>query len=111
VVITNVYKFIHKFTSVHVHVQNRSVGDAREGGSSGWVGKHPHRSRRRGDVIRGFQEGKPIKGITFEMSINKIFNKKKKELQPGNFLQCIVVILYLEVPIKFCFYVKIFWEE
>ena len=42
-----------------------------EGGEVGvvvWVEKHPHRNRAREDVIGCFQEeGKPGKGITFEM--------------------------------------------
>ena len=47
----------------------------------GWVEEHPHRSREREDVIRCFQEGgKPGKGITFEMLIKKISNKKCLEL-------------------------------
>jgi hypothetical protein len=42
-----------------------------------WVEEHPHRSRGREDVIGCFQEGgKPGKGITFEISIKKISNKK-----------------------------------
>ena len=32
-----------------------------------WVGEHPHRSRVRGRWDRGFAEGQPEKGITFEM--------------------------------------------
>jgi hypothetical protein len=34
-----------------------------------WVGgrEHPHRSRVRGDGMGGVAEGKPGKGITFEM--------------------------------------------
>jgi hypothetical protein len=32
-----------------------------------WVGKHPHRSRRKGTQDRGFAEGKPGKGMTVEM--------------------------------------------
>jgi hypothetical protein len=35
---------------------------------SGWAGKHPHRSREKGDVIGYFWGlGKPVKRITFEM--------------------------------------------
>jgi hypothetical protein len=42
------------------------------------VGKHPHRSR--GAVKgRGLVKGKLKKGITFEMQINKITNKNKKQ--------------------------------
>jgi len=33
----------------------------------GWVGEHPHRSRERGKWDTGFVDGKPGKGITFEM--------------------------------------------
>ena len=51
----------------------------REVGVGGWVEEHPHKSRRRKDVIGCFQEGgKPGKEITFEMYIKKISNKKKK---------------------------------
>jgi hypothetical protein len=39
-----------------------------EVGVGGWVKEHPHRSRRRENVIGCFWEGeKPGKGITFEM--------------------------------------------
>jgi hypothetical protein len=37
------------------------------GGGSGWVREHPHRSRERSDVTGVFSDGKPGKGITFEM--------------------------------------------
>jgi hypothetical protein len=42
------------------------------------VGKHPYRSRGRGDGMGVSMEdgGKPGKGITFEMLIKKISNKK-----------------------------------
>jgi hypothetical protein len=40
-------------------------------GEGGWVGKQ----RGRGDR-RGFAEGRPGRETTFEMSINKIINKK-----------------------------------
>jgi hypothetical protein len=33
----------------------------------GWLGEHPHRSRDERDVIEGFVEGTPGKGITFEI--------------------------------------------
>jgi len=46
----------------------------------GWGGEHPHRSRRRG-MGWGFPEGRPGKGITFEMQIKKICNKRKKNLK------------------------------
>jgi len=39
--------------------------------------EHPHRIRCRGKWNGGVPEGKPGKGITFEMEINKISNKKK----------------------------------
>ena len=42
------------------------------------MGEHPHRSRERGDAIRGFLgRGDPEKGngITFEMKIKKISYK------------------------------------
>jgi hypothetical protein len=43
------------------------------------VGTYPHRSRRRGDGIGGFWgSGKLGKGITLEMQINKISNKKRR---------------------------------
>ena len=53
-----------------VKSQCPSVGEfeAREVGVGGWVGEHPHRSRGRGNEIRGSRVGrKPGKGITFEM--------------------------------------------
>ena len=40
-----------------------------------WVdGEHPKKSRRQRGWDRGFPEGKPGKGITFDMKIKKIFN-------------------------------------
>jgi hypothetical protein len=39
------------------------------------VGKHPHRSGEEGGWDRWLAEGKPGRGITFEMYINKITNK------------------------------------
>jgi hypothetical protein len=36
-------------------------------GMGGWLGKYPHRSRGSREWERGFTEGKPGKGITFEM--------------------------------------------
>jgi hypothetical protein len=33
----------------------------------GWVGEHYHRSRGEGGWNRGFVEGKPGKGITYEI--------------------------------------------
>jgi hypothetical protein len=46
-----------------------SVGECqgREAGVCGSVVELPHRSRGREDGIWGFPEGKPGKGITFEM--------------------------------------------
>ena len=42
--------------------------EGREVGVDRWVEEHPHRSRGREDGIGGFrEEGKPGKGITFEM--------------------------------------------
>lgn len=41
------------------------------------VGEHPHRSSVRGDRIGEFAEGKPGKGITFEMKIKKMPHKIK----------------------------------
>ena len=46
----------------------------------GWVREHSHRSR--GDEIECFGE-EPGKGITFEMWIKKIFNKRKKSSKLG----------------------------
>ena len=47
------------------------------GGRSGWGAEEPpHRSSGMG---RRFLERKPGKGIPFEMYINKIPNKRKKE--------------------------------
>jgi hypothetical protein len=48
----------------------------REVGVGGWVEEHPLRSRGRGDVWRFPGEGK---GITFEMQIKKISNKRRKK--------------------------------
>lgn len=48
--------------------------------------EHPHRSRGREDVIAYFQErGELGKGITFEVLMTKITNKKmkKREILPG----------------------------
>jgi hypothetical protein len=42
------------------------------GSRSGWVGEQGE-----GEVDRGFSERKPGKGITFEMQIKKISNKKR----------------------------------
>jgi hypothetical protein len=44
-----------------------------QGSGSGWVSK-----QWEGRWDREFSEGKPGKGITFEMQINKISNKKIK---------------------------------
>jgi hypothetical protein len=41
----------------------------------GWVGEHLQRSRGRRDGM-GLSRGETGKGITFEMQINKISNKK-----------------------------------
>ena len=41
---------------------------------SGWVGE-----QGKGKWDRGFSEGKPGKGVTFEMYIKKISIKKRKE--------------------------------
>jgi hypothetical protein len=51
-----------------VGVQCPSVGECqgRKTGEYVWVGKHPHRSRG-GGWDRIFPEGRPGKGITFEM--------------------------------------------
>jgi hypothetical protein len=48
-------------------------------GRSGWVGEHPHRVRGEGKWDREFPEGRPGKGITFEMQIKKISNKRKRK--------------------------------
>ena len=48
-----------------------------QGSRSGWVRKHPYRSRGRGDRMAVFR-GKPGKGITFVMLIKKISNKKSR---------------------------------
>jgi hypothetical protein len=45
------------------------------GRRSGWVGKQGE-----GAGNRAFSEGKPGKGLTFEMEIKKITNKKRKLL-------------------------------
>jgi hypothetical protein len=53
-----------------------------QGGGSEWVGKYPHRSRGRGNGMGvSGAEGNGGKGITFEMEINKISNKKERELK------------------------------
>jgi hypothetical protein len=38
-----------------------------------WVEEHPHRGKG-GEWYRGFPEGRPGEGITFEMYIKKIYN-------------------------------------
>jgi hypothetical protein len=43
-----------------------------QGSGRGWVGKQGE-----GGWDRGFSEGKPGKGITFEMQVNKISNENK----------------------------------
>jgi hypothetical protein len=44
----------------------------------GWVEEHLHRSRGKEDVVGCFQEGEKLgKGITSEMQIKKISNKRK----------------------------------
>jgi hypothetical protein len=55
------YEFYHKSALP-------SVGECQGGevGVGGWVGEHSHRSKERGRG-KGFAEGKPGKGITFEM--------------------------------------------
>ena len=57
--------------------------EGREVGVGRWVLKHPHRRRGRGDGLGGSHAsvgGKQGKGVTFEMQIKKICNKKKKRL-------------------------------
>jgi hypothetical protein len=51
-----------------VKAQCPSVGECqgREAGVGRWEGEHHHRSRE-GGLNGGFLEGKPGKGITFEM--------------------------------------------
>jgi hypothetical protein len=46
-----------------------SVGECQAGdaGVGGWVSEPPHRSKREGGQDRGVLEGKPGKGIIFEM--------------------------------------------
>jgi hypothetical protein len=65
----------------------------------GWVGEHPHRSRGRGGEGGGDAEGKPRKGITFEMQINKITNKNatttKKTKKPHNLSNTFIKIMFL----------------
>jgi hypothetical protein len=51
--------------------QDRGMSGPRS--RSGWVGEQ---GEGRGD--KGFSKGKPGKGITFEMQIKKISNKKRK---------------------------------
>jgi hypothetical protein len=62
-----------------VKAQCPSVGayQGREVGVGRWVEEHLHRCRGRRDGIRVWG-GKPGKGITFEMQIKKISNKKKE---------------------------------
>ena len=45
-----------------------SIGECQGGkvGVGGWVGEYPHRGRGRGDGM-GVLEGRPGKGITFEI--------------------------------------------
>jgi hypothetical protein len=51
-------------------------------GGRRWVGEHPHRSRG-GGWESGFLEGKPGKGITFEMQMKKISNKNFLKSKAG----------------------------
>ena len=46
------------------------------GSRSGWVGEQGE-----GEEDRGFSERKPGKGITFEMQIKRISNKKKEHFR------------------------------
>ena len=43
-----------------------------------WVGEHPHGGRGRGEWNGGFSEGKPGRGITLDIQINKKTKKQKK---------------------------------
>jgi hypothetical protein len=56
-----------------------SVGECQgeEVGVGGWVGDHPHRSKRVG-YDRGFLEGRPEKGDTISNVNNKIAKKKNQ---------------------------------
>lgn len=47
-------------------------------GENGWV-EHPLRGKREGGIGWGFVEGRPERGTTFQMWINKITNKKRKK--------------------------------
>jgi hypothetical protein len=52
-------------------------------GVGGWVGKHPHRSRGKGGGIGCFGRrggGRLGNGITLEMKIKKIYNKRKEKI-------------------------------
>ena len=59
----------------------QSRGIQGQGGRSGWVGEHPHRSRGMGNGIRGFWRGnwKGVYKLLFETEINKITNKTFKK--------------------------------
>jgi hypothetical protein len=53
--------------------------EGREVGIGGLTEEHPHRSRRRMDVIGCSLEGEELgKGIAFETLIKKISNKKRR---------------------------------
>ena len=61
---------------VPVKARCPSVGEC-QGGEAEVQGP-PSQKEGRGKCDNGFWMGKPGKGITFEMLINKISNKKKK---------------------------------
>ena len=61
-----------------------------------WVGEHPHKSRR-WDGRGCFRVGKFEKGITFEIQISKICNKKKKEKKRIS-TTIILFLLYAKQP-------------
>jgi hypothetical protein len=52
-----------------VGMRHPRVGECqgRKVGVGGWVGEYPHRGKGRVYGIGGFSEGRPGKGITFEM--------------------------------------------
>jgi hypothetical protein len=50
-------------------------------GRSGWVEQYPHRGRGRGNGIGAFL--RPGKGITVEMQIKKISNKRGEKSGSG----------------------------
>lgn len=69
-------------------------GDRKE-----WLGEHPHKGRRRGRCA-GVSGGATKKGITFEMKIKKISNKRKKTKECLLLLQKKLRVLFPELTLS-----------